>query len=61
MTIRERDVDRFIDKLRDYMRLLIAADQGHIGVHESVTAAQADLRDVFKRALGMKLEERAEP
>jgi hypothetical protein len=60
MTTR-RDVDDLIARFRRFVELLIERDQARIGVHEDVTAAQADLRDAFKRVLSMKLEERAEP
>jgi hypothetical protein len=54
---RAQDVDQLVDTLRDYVRALMG--QGQIAGHENVTAAQAALRDAFKRVLGMKIEERA--
>ena len=53
----KRNVDQLVDTLRDYVRALMG--QGQTAGHENVTAAQAALRDAFKRALGMKIEERA--
>ena len=54
---RAQDVDQLVDTLRDYVRALMG--QGQIAGHENVTAAQANLRDAFKRAFGMKIEDRA--
>jgi hypothetical protein len=59
--IRARDVDDLVAKFRRFVELLIERDQSRIGVHEDVSAAQQDLRDAFKRVLGAKIEERAEP
>jgi hypothetical protein len=53
----KRNVDQLVDTLRDYVRALMG--QGQIAGHENVTAAQANLRDAFKRVLGMKIEDRA--
>jgi hypothetical protein len=54
-----RDVDALVASIRHLIEALIAQDHQQIGVHESVMAAQADLRDAIKRVLGMK--ESAEP
>jgi hypothetical protein len=59
MTTRQQDIDNLMDQLRGYVRALLG--QGQIGGHENVTAAQAALRDAFKRVLGMKVEESTEP
>jgi hypothetical protein len=58
MTTRPRDVDQLVTSLRAYVQALI--DREQIAGHETVTAAQADLRDAFKRVLGMKVAEDAE-
>jgi hypothetical protein len=56
---RERDVDQLAGALRRLIEALIAGDQGRIGVHQDLTAAQAGLRDALRAALGTK--ESAEP
>jgi hypothetical protein len=59
---RARDVDQLVGGIRKLAEALIAADQRKIDVHQTVTMAEADLRDTLKRVLlGMKIEESAEP
>jgi hypothetical protein len=57
--MKTRDVDALAGAIRHMIEVLIAQDQKQIGVHETVTTAQADLRDAIARVLGMK--ESAEP
>jgi hypothetical protein len=57
--ITERDVDQFEAALRDFVRQLVAFDQGH-RVTESLEVARQNFRASLKRALGMKVEERAD-
>jgi hypothetical protein len=56
--ITERDVDQFETALRDYVRGLVAFDQGH-RVTESLEAARQNFRDALRKVLGSK-KERAE-
>jgi hypothetical protein len=51
---RQSDVDQVVAGIRRLIEALIAQDHQQIGVHESVTAAQADLRDAIARVLGAK-------
>ena len=62
MTTRDpKNVDQLAQAIRRLIEMLIAHDQRVIGVSQSVTDAQTDLRDALKRAFGLKVEERAEP
>ena len=62
MTTRDpKNVDQLDQAIRRLIEMLIAHDQRVIGVSQSVTDAQTDLRDALKRAFGLKVEERAEP
>jgi hypothetical protein len=51
---RARDVDQLAGAIRRLIEALIAADQRQIGVHETVTAAEADLRAALRAVLGQK-------
>jgi hypothetical protein len=48
---REQNVAALAGAIRKLIEALIAQDQRIIGVHETVTAAQADLRDALQAAL----------
>jgi hypothetical protein len=52
--IDRRNVDALEGAIRDYVRALIAADQGHIAVGETVAATQQGLRDALRAAFGIK-------
>jgi hypothetical protein len=52
---REQNIDALGAAIRKLIEVLIARDQGHIGVHERATEAQQNLRDALRAAL----EERA--
>jgi hypothetical protein len=54
----ERDVDQFEGALRDYVRGLVAFDQGH-RVTESLEAARQNFRNALKNMLAAKIKERA--
>jgi hypothetical protein len=54
---RPSNADRVAGAIRRLIEALIAADQKQIGVHETVTAAEADLRAALRRVL--KVEESA--
>jgi hypothetical protein len=56
--ITERDMDQFEVALRDYVRGLVAFDQGH-RVSESLEAARQNFRNALRNALTMKAKERA--
>jgi hypothetical protein len=56
---RPSNVDQVVAGIRRLIEALIAQDQKQIGAHESVMAAQADLRDAITRAFGIKVEESA--
>jgi hypothetical protein len=52
--MKPRDIDTLVASIRHLIEALIAQDHQQIGVHESVTAAQADLRDALRTVLGTK-------
>jgi hypothetical protein len=52
--MKSRDVDALVASIRHMIEVLIAQDHQQIGAHESVMAAQADLRDAITRVLGVK-------
>ena len=56
--ITERDMDQFEAALRDYVRGLVAFDQGH-RVTESLEEARQNFRAALRNVLGSK-KERAE-
>jgi hypothetical protein len=49
--IRERDVDQLEAALRDFVRQIVAFDQGH-RVAESLEAARQNFRNALRNALG---------
>ena len=55
----ERDVDQFEAALRDYVRGLVAFDQGH-RVTESLEASRQSFRTALRTVLGAKIKERAD-
>ena len=55
---RPQTIDRVVLAVRKLTEGLIAQDQRQIGVHETVRAAEADLRDALRAAF---LKESAEP
>jgi hypothetical protein len=57
--ITERDLDQFEGAVRDYVRGLVAFDQGH-RVAESLEAARQNFRAALKNVLGAKVKERAD-
>jgi hypothetical protein len=57
--ITERDVDQLEGALRDYVRGLVAFDQGH-RVAESLEAARQNFRNALRNALATKAKERAD-
>ena len=57
--ITERDVDQLEGALRDYVRGLVAFDQGH-RVAESLEAARQNFRNALRNVLGAKIKERAD-
>jgi hypothetical protein len=54
----ERDIDQFEGAIRDYVRQLVAFDQGH-RVTESLEAARQSFRNALRAVLGAKIKERA--
>jgi hypothetical protein len=55
------EVDQLVDSyLRNWIEALLDRREGKIGIHEDLTLAQGDLRDAFKRVLGMKVAERVD-
>jgi hypothetical protein len=48
------NVDQVVAGIRDLVQAMMARNEGQIGGHESVTAAQSNLRDVIERVLGTK-------
>jgi hypothetical protein len=56
--ITERDADQFESALRDFVRQLVALDQGH-RVTESLEVARQNFRNALRAVLGSK-KERAE-
>ena len=56
-----QNVDQLAGAIRKLVEVLIAQDQRQIGVHETVMAAEADLRAALRAVLGMKVEESAQP
>jgi hypothetical protein len=56
---RQQTVDQLVGAIRRLMEALIAQEQRQIGVHETVMAAETNLRDAIRRALGTK--ETAQP
>jgi hypothetical protein len=54
----ERDMDQFEAALRDYVRGLVAFDQGH-RVTENLEAARQNFRNALKNAWAAKAKERA--
>jgi hypothetical protein len=57
--MKQRDIDALVAAITHLIDVRISRDQGMIGVHERVTAAQTNLRASIARAIGMK--ESAEP
>ena len=57
--ITERDVNQLEGALRDYVRGLVAFDQGH-RVAESLEAARQNFRNALRNALATKAKERAD-
>jgi hypothetical protein len=57
--ITERDLDQLEAALRDFVRGLVAFDQGH-RVTESLEAARQSFRDALRNVLGAKIKERAD-
>jgi hypothetical protein len=55
----ERDMDQFEAALRNYVRGLVAFDQGH-RVTESLEASRQSFRNALRAAFGLKVEERAD-
>ena len=55
---RPQTIDRVVLAVRKLTEALIVQDQRQIGVHETVRAAEADLRDALRAAF---LKESAEP
>jgi hypothetical protein len=55
----ERDMDQFDAALRDYVRGLVAFDQGH-RVTDSLEASRQAFRTALRNVLGAKVKERAE-
>jgi hypothetical protein len=51
---KQRDVDALVASIRHLIEALIAQDQKQIGVHEIVTAAEADLRAALRAVFGQK-------
>jgi len=49
-----RNADDVAASIRKLMDALITEDQRKIGIHETVTVAQADLRDSLRAAIGSK-------
>ena len=45
---RAQDVDQLAGAIRRLVEAVIAGDQGRIGVHQDLTAAQAGLRDALR-------------
>jgi hypothetical protein len=58
---RAQNIDALASAIRRLIDVSIAADQGRIGVHQDLTAAQMDLRDALRAALATRAEERAQP
>jgi hypothetical protein len=56
----ERDVDQFEAALRDYVRGLVAFDQGH-RVTESLEASRQAFRNALRAVFAAKVKERAQP
>jgi hypothetical protein len=57
--ITERDVDQLETALRDYVRGLVAFDQGH-RVTENLEAARQSFRAALTNVLGAKIKERVD-
>jgi hypothetical protein len=54
MTARQQNVDQLVGAFRAYVQALMTQDQGGIGIHESVTAVQQNLRDALRSAFGIE-------
>jgi len=55
----ERDIDQLEAALRDYVRGLVAFDQGH-RVTDALEAARQNFRAAVRAVLGVKMKERAD-
>jgi hypothetical protein len=53
---RQQNVDALAGAIRKLIEALIAQDQRQIGIHETVAAAQMDLRDALRAALATRAE-----
>ena len=56
---RQQNVDALKGAIRDYVRALIASEQGQIGIHQGAALADQRLGDALRAAFGLKTEERA--
>jgi hypothetical protein len=60
MTTRQQNVDALAGAIRRLIEALIAGDRGAIGVHQDLTAAQANLRDALRAVFSTKVQEGAD-